>query len=140
MTDGTAQNPALNRKPDTQLIGAKQLWSILRNRRGRSYGLCIKQHFGISVARRIKNLSAGSSFHHFPLAHHDHTISDFTHDAQVMRDEQKAQPLTALQISQELQNLCLNRHIKGGGGLIGDQQLRLIGQGHCDHHPLPLPT
>ena len=96
MPDRTAQYPALNRKPDAQLICTQQFWGISRHRRRRTYGFCIEQHFGIGMAWRIKNLSAGSTFHHFPLAHHHHAISDFTHDTQIMRNEQKAQPLTAL--------------------------------------------
>ena len=101
MPNRTAQNPALNGKPNPQLIGAKQLWGIFSHRRRRAYGLCIEQHFGIGMARRSKNLRARSSFHHFPLAHHHHAICDFSHDAQVMRDEQQAQPLAALQIGQK---------------------------------------
>ena len=92
----------LNRIPNAQLIGAKQLWGIFSNRRRRTYGLCIDQHFGIGVDWRIKNLSARSTFYYFPLAHHHHTISNFTHDAQVMSDEQKAQAFAALQIGQKL--------------------------------------
>ena len=34
----------------------------------------------------------------------------------------------------------LDGHIQGRRGLVGDQQLRLAGQGHGDHHPLAQPA
>ena len=57
-----------------------------------------------------------------------------------MGDEQHRQPLSRLQLGQQVQDLRLHRHIQRGGRLIGDQELRPIGQRHRNHHPLPLPA
>jgi hypothetical protein len=34
-------------------------------------------------------------------------------------------------------NLSLNRHIQGGGGLVGNQKFGVTGQAHGNHYPLP---
>ena len=36
----------------------------------------------------------------------------------------------------EVEDLGLDGDVEGGGGLVGDEQLRLAGQRHGDHHPL----
>ena len=36
----------------------------------------------------------------------------------------------------QLQNLGLNGHVQSGGRLVGNQDVRLAGQGHGDHDPL----
>ena len=41
-----------------------------------------------------------------------------------------------LQLLHHIQNLRLNGHIQGRGRLIGQQKLRLAGQGHCYDHTL----
>ena len=43
-----------------------------------------------------------------------------------------------MQFDQQLKNLLLHGHVQRGGRFIGDQQFRLVGQRHGDHHPLPL--
>jgi hypothetical protein len=43
-----------------------------------------------------------------------------------------------LQLPHQLQDLRLDRHIDRGRRRVGDQQVRLVGQRHRDHHPLAL--
>ena len=57
-------------------------------------------------------------------------------DAQVVRDEQDRGARLLFQVVHQLQDLRLNRHVQRGGRLVGDQQLRLAGQRHRDHHAL----
>ena len=47
-----------------------------------------------------------------------------------------ARPSSALSLRQQGQDLGLDGHIQGGGGLIGDEQLRVAGQGHGNEDPL----
>ena len=68
--------------------------------------------------------------------HHDHLVDQFGNHAQVVRDDQHGHAQALLQIAQQIEDLRLDRHIQGGGGLVGHQQHRLAGQGHGDHHPL----
>ena len=44
------------------------------------------------------------------------------------------------QVAQELEDLGLDRHVEGGRRLVRDQQLRLQGKRHRDHHPLAHPA
>ncbi|MPM17173.1 hypothetical protein SDC9_63561 [bioreactor metagenome] len=53
-----------------------------------------------------------------------------------MCDEDDAHVGFLLQGLHKLQNLRLDGHVQGGGGLVGDEQLGLAGQGDGDHHPL----
>ena len=45
-------------------------------------------------------------------------------------------PSLALQLAQQVEDLRLDRHVERGRRLVGDQQLRLAGQRHGDHHAL----
>ena len=44
--------------------------------------------------------------------------------------------ICCLRVAHQLQNLRLDGHVQGGGGLVRDQHRRLAGQRHRDHHPL----
>ena len=68
---------------------------------------------------------------------HDHDlIGDVRHHRQVMGYEQYADIPVFLQVRDQAQDLGLNGHVQSRGGLIGNQQARLIDQGHGDHHTL----
>ena len=43
-----------------------------------------------------------------------------------------------LELEQQIEDLRLHGHVERGGRLIGDQQVRLVGERHGDHHPLAL--
>ena len=40
----------------------------------------------------------------------------------------------------EVEDLGLDRHVERGGRLVGDEELRVAGEGHRDHHALPHPA
>jgi hypothetical protein len=44
----------------------------------------------------------------------------------------------SLQLGDQLEDLLLDRHVERRGRLVGDQQLRLAGDRHRDHHALLL--
>ena len=45
-----------------------------------------------------------------------------------------------VQFLQQREDLGLDRHVQRGGRFVGDQEVRLAGQRHRDHHPLFLPA
>jgi hypothetical protein len=47
-----------------------------------------------------------------------------------------AVPVSSLQRAHQLQDLGLDGDVQRGGRFVGDQQLRLAGQRHGDHHAL----
>ncbi len=46
-------------------------------------------------------------------------------------------PLSACKLAKQVENLGLDRHVERRGRLVGDQQLRVAGERHGDHRPLP---
>ena len=42
-----------------------------------------------------------------------------------------------LQLSQQVEDLRLNRDVEGGRRLVGDEEFGIAGEGHRDHHALP---
>ena len=55
-----------------------------------------------------------------------------------MGDEQHRRAVIALQVADQGQDLLLRGDVERGGGLVGDQELRLQHQRHRDHDALPL--
>ena len=68
--------------------------------------------------------------------HHDHCIAQLAHHTQIMGDEKHGSVHLPVQVPDQIQNLRLNRHIQCRRGFIGDQDLRLTGQRHGNHHTL----
>ena len=59
------------------------------------------------------------------MTHHHHSVGNFSDHAHVMRNKNNAHVHFFLQLANQLQNLRLNRHVKGRGRLIGNQERRL---------------
>ena len=64
-------------------------------------------------------------------------MRQFRHHTQVVRDEQDRHFEAALQVTHQVQDLGLNRHVQRGGWLVGNQELGVTRERHGDHHPLP---
>ena len=76
------------------------------------------------------------------MVHDQHPVCKLLHQGNIVADEQNGQALSLLgtEFIQQLDDLFLNSHIQGRGGLVTDQQLRLNGQGSGDGRPLALPA
>ena len=57
-------------------------------------------------------------------------------NAHVVRDEDQRHAALILQAAQQIEDLRLDRHVEGRRRLVGDQEARIAGDGHRDHHPL----
>ena len=68
--------------------------------------------------------------------HDRNAVSDACYDAEIMRDQNHARAIFFLQITDQINDLRLNRHIKCCRRFIGNEQLRLVGKCNCDHDPL----
>jgi hypothetical protein len=88
------------------------------------------------VLRRGEHGFGGARFDLVAAVHHEHAVGNFGHHAHVVRDEEHAHAHLLLQLADELKDLRLDRHVERGGGLVGDQELRLAGERHRDHHAL----
>ena len=68
--------------------------------------------------------------------HHRHPVAHLGHDAEVVGDQDHRGVRLALERPHEVEDLGLDRDVERGRRLVGDQQLRLAGQRHGDHHAL----
>ena len=65
-------------------------------------------------------------------------VGDVGHDAHVVGDQQHAETALVGEVADELQDLRLYGHVERCRRLVGDQQLRLAGQGRRDDDALAL--
>ena len=96
-----------------------------------------EQCLGIGVGLMEKKLLFGCVLHHFAHIHHHDIGTDMPHHTQIVGDEHIGQALFILQIHQQVEDLCLNGDIKGGYGLVTDDELRINCQ--CTGQPYSLP-
>ena len=74
--------------------------------------------------------------HNLAQIHHPHTVAELGHGAQVVGDEEHRHAQFLIELGDQVQNLFLDGHVQGGGGLVGNEQAGFAGKGHGDHHPL----
>ncbi len=68
---------------------------------------------------------------------HDHdVVGQLGHHPQVVGDDDDRRVELLLQVQDQIQDLGLHGDVQGRGGLVGDEQLGVAGQGHRDHGPL----
>ena len=69
--------------------------------------------------------------------HHDDVVRHLRDDAEVVRDEHNAAVDSGAHLAQQVENLRLNGDVQRGRRLVGDDELRVAGQRHRNHHALP---
>ena len=72
--------------------------------------------------------------------HHVDAVGVAGDDAEVVRDDDDGRAELAAQAGHDFQHLRLNRHVERRRRLVGEQQLRVAGHGHGDHHALSHTT
>ena len=90
------------------------------------------------MARPVEDFACGAGLDNLALGHDADAIRHLAHDAEVVGDEQQHHAEACLQVLEKFENLRLNRDIECGGWLVGNQQIRLVGERHGDHHALTL--
>ena len=96
-----------------------------------------QQALRVGVGGPREQVVNGGILDHAAGVHHCHAAGGLRHHPQIVRDQHDRHPDAALQLLKQLQHLGLNGDVEGGGGLVGDQQLRLsTGQSNGDHHAL----
>ena len=78
--------------------------------------------------------------HHFPGVHHHDPFGGLRHHSEVVGDQENGHGKLLFQMSEQIQDLGLNRDIEGGGRFVGDEQPRVTTKGHGDHDPLSHPS
>ena len=88
------------------------------------------------MGRALEQLGCRRGLDHPPSVHHHHPVGVAGDDTQVVGDEQHRHAELVLQPIEQLENLCLNRHVEGRRGLVGDEDLGVTDERHRDHHAL----
>src|SRR5262249_42768364 len=93
---------------------------------------------GVRVRRVGEDLGGRAAFHD-PSAVHDHdVVGQGPGDGQVVGDEDVADVQLVAQFAEEVDHLCLDGDVQGGDRFVGDDELRLDGEGSGDAHALTL--
>ncbi|MNV03149.1 hypothetical protein D3C71_934020 [compost metagenome] len=95
-----------------------------------------QQILGITLPGRLEQRDGRVLLDLVAMPHDHDAVSDLGDDAHVVRDEEHRHADFALQVSDQVDDLGLHRHVQRGGRLVGDQQLRPAGKRHRDHHAL----
>ena len=131
---------APDRELNMDVAGFKQLCCVFRQGRGFATWHGRQQLFGVSMLGRIKQGAGFAGFYNLAVFHHTDGLRHFLNDLQIMGNQQKRHAQFILQVLEQFEDLRLNGDIKGRGRLIGNQEFRLVGKGHGDHHTLTLAT
>ena len=62
---------------------------------------------------------------YFTHIHHRNTVTDILNHRQIVSDKQICQIILGLQLTQQIEYLCLNRHVQCGDRFICDNKTRL---------------
>ena len=78
--------------------------------------------------------------HDLAQVHDRHAVRDLPHDGEVVRHEEIGDPELTLEVSQQVQDLGLDRDVERRNGLVTDDQLRPERDRPRDPNPLPLAS
>jgi hypothetical protein len=138
VTGGAAQETALDREPDLEVLGVDDRRRALRHRIGLALRLGGEERAGVGVLRTREDLGRRTRLDDQALLHHRNAVGDPAHDVEVVGDEQHRHAALALDVGEQGQDLGLDRHVERGRWLVGDQDVRVVGECHGDHHALAL--
>jgi hypothetical protein len=89
------------------------------------------------VARIVEYCPNGSTLNGVPHVHHQELAADLSRKPQIMGDKDQRQPELLLEAAKQLEDLRLERDIKIGRRLVGDDERRAAGQRQGDRDTLP---
>ena len=84
-----------------------------------------EQRAGIGMARRSQHLGHRPGLHHGAAIHDAQVVAELGDETELVRDEDDRPGETAAQVFQQRHDLGFHRRIQRGGGLVGEQQVRL---------------
>ena len=97
----------------------------------------MQQALGVGVKRPAEQWADRRFLGLAPGIHDDDTLRHFGNHTQIMGDQHDRGVDLLLQLTHQIEDLCLDRYVESGRRLVGDQQLWIAGKRHRDHHPLP---
>ncbi len=95
-----------------------------------------EQADGVRHPRPVVDLVHRARLDRLARVHDLHAVGETGDDTEVMGDHDDGGAGDLLGGLEHLQDLGLDGHIQGGGGLVGDDDLGVVGDGHGDHRAL----
>ena len=92
----------------------------------------------IGVLGTVENVCRAPRLDDLALGHDIHALGHAPDDAEIVGDQKHGHVQLALETGEKLENLRLDGDIEGRRRLVGDQQVRLVGERHGDHDALAL--
>ena len=92
------------------------------------------------MLRIAQHLGGRANLHQIATVHDGDAIGNIRNHTHVVSHQHAADLTLLTQRLDEFEDLILDRHIQRRGGFIGDDELRITGQGDGDDHPLAHPT
>ena len=105
---------------------------------GRHVGLghgAEKTH-GIGLRRTLEERVDARALNRAASVHDHHVIRRTSNNAQVVGDEHDGGTSLLLRDLKDVQDLCLDGHVEGGGGLVGDDDVGVVRDSDGNHHAL----
>ena len=96
-----------------------------------------EQPHRVRHARLVVDLVGGADLDRLAGVHDHHAIREAGDDAEVVGDHDDRRTGLALRGLQYLEDLRLDGHVQSGRRFVGDDHVRVVGDGHGDHHALP---
>src|SRR5918994_2402341 len=97
----------------------------------------LQQRLGVRVLRVVEERDDIGPLDHLAEVHDDDFFGHLGDDTEVVGDQHHRHPGSLLDVSDQIEDLGFSGDIKGCRRLVGDEQLRLAGERHRDHRPLP---
>ena len=95
---------------------------------------------GVRVTRRDQHIIGRTVLPDLARVHHHDAVAQVARERQVVGDEQHRDAPLPLELLEQVHDLGLDAHIQGAGRLVEDEQGRVVGERHGDHHPLAHAT
>ncbi len=99
-----------------------------------------KESLGVRMRRLVEQVIDRRSLDVTTRVQHVHTMCDTCDDSEVVCDQHDGRAKSILNPLDHFENLSLDRHIECSRRLVRDENLRIVGDCHCDHHSLPHST
>ena len=99
-----------------------------------------EQAHRVGHAGPVEHVVDRPRLHRLPGVHHHDPVGHPRHDPQVVGDEDHGGARGLLGLLDGLEDLRLHRDVEGGGRLVGDDDVGVVGDRHGDHRPLAHPT
>ena len=138
VADGPAQEAALDREPDAEVLGLDDGGGAGGDGVGAAGGLGGEELAGVGVRGAGEDAGGGAGLDDLAVLHDRDAVGDAADDAEVVGDEEHPHALGLLHLGEEVEDAGLDGDVERGGGLVGDEDVGAVGERHGDHHPLAL--